>query len=399
MTKLENWIYQCYGAEVYTPGLERIDRALSKLKPHLQKMRITTIAGTNGKGETTHRLRAQFRQSYCAWTSPHIERITERFTCEQGEISETELQTLAEECHREVLSSNFQLTYYEFLFFVFCHWAVKRKAQFLFLEVGLGGRLDAVNVLDAELVLLTSISRDHQEFLGPRYELILREKLGVLRPAGHLISFLDLKYLREKTAQHVKKLGATHLDLQSVSSLPCWAFSERNQLLAHAAFCHLNGFEFKPGTAPASIKPLPHRGEVLKGRNEWHFYGSHNVDGMRKLIQFLHSANYNFKDHSFDYVVASFSKRDEKDVRAMLRMLKTGRIGKVWITNFPHPKAYPSKSLETLARQEGLDFVESVKDHVHRWNNQKILVVGSYYFLGHLKSLLGHEFTPVRARG
>jgi dihydrofolate synthase/folylpolyglutamate synthase len=388
MTKLEHWIFTHYGAEAYTPGLERISRALTKLLPHLNKLKIVTIAGTNGKGETTHRLRQYLsRTSYCAWTSPHIVRITERFTSESGEISENELEAIVQECHQEVQEQGYELTYYEFLFFCFCKWAHKRQTPILLLEVGLGGRLDAVNALEAQLVLLTSISRDHQEFLGPRYEQILQEKLGVIRQGARLISFLDLNYLREQTQQTARRVGAEYLDLQSISPLPGWAFSERNQLLAYAAFCHLTQVAFEPTKFTPHRDFLSDRGEIIKNQNSWQLYGSHNVDGIRKLIQFLHSANYNFIDRSYDFVLASFSKRDEKDLRAMLRMLKRGRMGKVLVTSFPHPKAYPSKSLEVLVRQEGLDFVEDIGGHVQGWNNQKILVVGSYYFLGHIKSL------------
>lgn len=389
MTNLEQWIFTHYGAEAYTPGLERISRALVKLKPHLNKLKIVTIAGTNGKGETTHRLRHYLAGTpYCAWTSPHIVRINERFTSDSGEIGQTQLETIAQECHQEVKEQGYKLTYYEFLFFCFCRWAHEKRAKILLLEVGLGGRLDAVNTLDAQLVLLTSISRDHQEFLGPRYEQILQEKLGVIRPGSKLISFLDLQYLRERTQQKAQEVGVDYQDLQTISSLPGWAFSERNQLLAYAAFCHLTQTPFDPQNFIPKRDFLSDRGELIQNQNSWQLYGPHNVDGMRKLIQFLHSANYNFKDQSYDVVLASFSKRDEKDLRAMLRMLKRGRMGKVLVTSFPHPKAYPSKSLEVLARHEGLDFVEDISGHVHGWNNQKILVVGSYYFLGHIKSLL-----------
>jgi dihydrofolate synthase / folylpolyglutamate synthase len=388
MTRLEQWIFTHYGAETYTPGLERISRALKILKPSLNKLNIVTIAGTNGKGETTHRLRQYLgTSSYCAWTSPHIVRLTERFTSNEGEIREAELEAIVQKCHEQVKSHGFQLTYYEFLFFCFCTWSQEVKAQTLLLEVGLGGRLDAVNALDAQLVLLTSISRDHQEFLGRRYEQILNEKLGVIRREAKLISFLDLNYLRERTQKISEASGVMHLDLQQLSALPAWAFSERNQLLAYAAFCHLTHTPFEPQNFIPKGDFLSDRGEKIKNQNSWQFYGSHNVDGMRKLIQFLHSANYNFKDREFDFVVASFSKRDEKDLRAMLKMLKQGRMGKVLLTSFPHPKAYPSKSLEALVRQEGLDFVEDIEGHVQGWNNQKILVVGSYYFLGHIKSL------------
>jgi dihydrofolate synthase/folylpolyglutamate synthase len=389
---LEEWVLSCFGTEVYTPGLPRIQQALKSLSIHFKNSKIVTIAGTNGKGETTHRLGELFSKStFCTWTSPHIFSITERFSCESGNISEEELQKLCEDSHRLVVQEKFQLTYYEFLFFVFCRWAQERNPEYLFLEVGLGGRLDAVNALDADLVLLTSISRDHQEFLGPRYDGILREKLGVLKENSTLISFLDLNYLRERASQFALAKGVKHLDLEEVISIPFFEFSKRNQFLAHAAFCELTNTPLDEKNWRPSEQKLSSRGEIIKKSNEWWIFGSHNVDGVRKLIQFLHSANYNLKDSPFDAVVASFSKRNEKDIKIMLKMLKHAQLGKVFVTAFTHPKAYPRDSLQELAHQEGLSFVENITDHVQGWTHQKVLVLGSYYLLGELQSQIRGE--------
>ena len=389
---LEKWVLSRFGTEVYTPGLSRIQFALKSLSIHYKNSKIVTIAGTNGKGETTHRLGELFKKStFCIWTSPHIFSITERFNCESGNISEDELQTLCEDSHHLVVQGNFQLTYYEFLFFVFCRWAQKRNPEYLFLEVGLGGRLDAVNALDAELVLLTSISRDHQEFLGHRYDGILQEKLGVLKENAKLISFLDLNYLRERAQKLAQNLRAKHMDLGEVSSLAPFEFSKRNQFLAYAAFCELTNTPLDEKNWRPSEQSLTFRGEIIKKSNEWWIFGSHNVDGVRKLIQFLHSANYNLKDSPFDAVVASFSKRNEKDIKIMLKMLKHAQLGKVFVTAFTHPKAYSKDSLQELAHQEGLSFVENISDYVQGWTHQKVLVVGSYYLLGELQSQISGQ--------
>jgi dihydrofolate synthase/folylpolyglutamate synthase len=385
---LESWVFSHYGSEVYTPGLDRINRALAALKKELGRSKIVIIAGTNGKGETTHRLSRKFKDStFCTWTSPHIHSITERYSSQAGDIKSDELYALFLESHELVQCEKFQLTYYEFLFFVFCRWAAKKNPQYLFLEVGLGGRLDAVNALDSNLVLLTSISRDHQEFLGNRYDLILSEKLGVLRPQASLISFLDLDYLRERASSRAKKLNVNHLDLQQVINIPAYEFSKRNQFLAHAAFCHLTGALLNEKNWTPSTESLSSRGEVIHGANEWWPFGSHNVDGVRKLIQFLHAKNYNSKELPFNAVVTSFSKRNEKDITIMLKMLKHAHLGKVIVTSFNHAKACPRDVLEKLTIQEGLTFVENISDHVQGWTHQKILVLGSYYLLGELQPL------------
>ena len=385
---LTAWLLTHYGQEQMNPGLDRIKLTLKDIFPELNKLRIVIIAGTNGKGETTLRLSELLKShQYCTWTSPHIIRLTERFRNEEGEIDQEVLEKLILECHQKVEEHQYKLSYYEFLFFVFCTWAERQSPEFLLLEVGLGGRLDAVNVFDAEMVLLPSISRDHQEILGRRYDQILKEKLGTLRPTTSLIHFLDRQYLIERARSIADSVGARTISLNDTLNIPDFDFSRRNLALATAAFCQLFGQDFSQKEWNL-VPGLENRGEVVKGSNEWFFYGSHNVDGMRKLIQFLHSETYNFKRSRFDTVIAAFSKRDSSDLKVMMRMLSKSGLGNVVVTTFDHPKAATVVEIEKLSREEGLSFVKDIENYVHGQNkNQRMLVTGSYYFLGYFKLL------------
>lgn len=386
---LIGWLLSNYGQELMRPGLERIRRAISPILPQFKNTKIVIIAGTNGKGETTLRLSRLLKDhSHFTWTSPHIERITERFRNENEEIEMDHLQQIILRCHETVLKEKYELSFYEFLFFVFCSWAAENPPEYLLLEVGLGGRLDAVNVFDADLVLLPSISRDHQEILGRRYDQILLEKLGTLRKKSTLISFLHLKYLRERSQHNVTNLGAQMLDLESMTHVPPYEFSRRNYLLASAAYCHLAKRPFQEEEWQDELPPLLNRGEIFRDQNEWLFFGSHNVDGVRKLIQFLQSGTYNFHRPPFDSVIVAFSDRNPNDLKAMMKMLKAADLGKVILTVFPHPKAAKREVIEELGSQEGLEFVHDIRSFVQGWNHKKVLVTGSYYFMGHLKSFL-----------
>ena len=371
------------------PGLSRMKEALREILRAFKNTKIVIVAGTNGKGETTLRLSELLKDhTHFTWTSPHIERITERFRNEKGEIDHTELTELIQSCHETVVKNKFELSFYEFLFFVFCTWAAKNPPEFLLLEVGLGGKLDAVNVFDADLVLLPSISRDHQEILGRRYDEILKEKLGTLRPKSTLISFVHLKYLRERTRAFTESIGATLKDLEAEIQIPSYEFSRRNHLLASAAFCHLTGSKFDSQEWQGELTNLAHRGEVLRDANEWMFFGSHNVDGMRKLILFLQSGTYNFSKPPFDSVIVAFSERNSRDLTVMMKMLKSSGLGKIALTIFPHPKAAKREVIEGLAQAEGLEFVEDINSFVQGWNHKRVLVTGSYYFMGYFQSLI-----------
>ncbi len=388
-TDLLTFLLAHYGQEQMRPGLDRIRRALGDLLPELQKKKIIIIAGTNGKGETTLRLSGLLKaRSHVTWTSPHIVRLTERFRDQHGEISESELERLVLGCHEKVRQGEFELSFYEFLLFVFCSWSRELNPEVLLLEVGLGGRLDAVNVFDADLVLLPSISRDHQEILGRRYDQILSEKLGTLRKKTKLIHFLDSQYLVERAHAHAARIGAEALALRELVPLPAFEFSLRNHLLAAAGYCGLDDRPFHPEAWPSPEAQLENRGEFIRGENQWLFFGSHNVDGLRKLIQFLHHGTYNFKRPPYDAIIIAFSKRSLEDLRVMLKMLKRAHLGELVVTTFDHPKAADAGEMEVLAREEGSKFVSDIDAFVQGRNKgQSILVTGSYYFLGHVKSL------------
>lgn len=389
MDSLSLWLIAHYGKEQFNPGIERISFALGPLRQALANTRIITVAGTNGKGETTLRLSKLLSgHRHCTWTSPHIERISERFRSEDGEISLNELESLVKECHEKAREQDYKLTYYEFLFFVFCTWAAKRSPEYLLLEVGLGGRLDAVNFFDADIVLLPSISRDHQEYLGNRYDLILQEKLGVMRPGALLISALDSRYLFERAELTVGKMGGKIIDLGSHAKMPRKNFSQRNQFLAYAAYLELRESSDSYENWRPEENFLEHRGEVVNRGAEWTFFGSHNVDGIRKLIQFLQSGIYNLPRMSFDAVIMAFSERRKDDLLVMMRMMKASGLQNIKITCFNHPKAASRDMMEVLAAQEGLEFVKDVDSYVQGTNSGRLLVTGSYYFLGHVKSLL-----------
>lgn len=389
MNNLLEWLLANYGQELMRPGLNRVKEALKDLLPTLQKSTIITIAGTNGKGETTLRLSEHLKNyKHVVWTSPHIERITERFRDEKGEIDFLELEKIVDQCHKKVVESKFQLSFYEFLFFVFCTWAHNKKPDYILLEVGLGGRLDAVNVFDADLVLLPSISRDHQEILGNRYDQILKEKLGTLRSKTTLIHFLDSQYLVERAEKYADSVGAKIISLKPMVKVPSYEFSLRNEILAGAACCFLQKREFRLEEWSKPLTFLSHRGEVRSNQCEWIFFGSHNVDGMRKLIQFLHSGTYNFSRPPYDKILIAFSKRDVKDLRVMMRMINSAKLGPVYVTVFDHPKAASSSVIEALSREEGPEFVKDIQAFSKMdFEGQRILVTGSYYFMGHFKSL------------
>ncbi len=162
-------------------GLERVAVVWSRLEQPLPRQ-VLTVAGTNGKGSTveTAGLIAQTQGlRYGQYTSPHIHHIHERIKVAGQPVSDAEL--VAAFGRVESARDSVFMTYFEFLtlaaFVIFQH----HQLDLWILEIGLGGRLDAVNVIDPDVSVITSIGLDHQAYLGTTEEAIAREKAGVMR--------------------------------------------------------------------------------------------------------------------------------------------------------------------------------------------------------------------------
>ena len=169
-------------------GLERVRTVAENMGLARPAPFVFTIAGTNGKGSTLAALEAVLRGSGLrtgSYMSPHLERYNERIRlCGTECEDETICAALAEVEHARKGTS---LSYFEFSTLAALHVFAGEKLDALLLEVGLGGRLDAVNIVDADVALITNIELDHQEWLGGNRELIGAEKAGILRPGAPLV--------------------------------------------------------------------------------------------------------------------------------------------------------------------------------------------------------------------
>ncbi|MCB1984983.1 MAG: bifunctional tetrahydrofolate synthase/dihydrofolate synthase [Burkholderiales bacterium] len=164
-------------------GLERVDRVRAELglTPFFP---VITVGGTNGKGSVCAILEsiltaAGYRVG--CYTSPHLVSFNERIRIQQKEVVDEQLLlafTLIEQARKK---SGISLTYFEFVTLTAMHLFIAEHVDVAILEVGLGGRLDAVNIFDADCAILTSVDLDHQDYLGDSREAIGYEKAGIFR--------------------------------------------------------------------------------------------------------------------------------------------------------------------------------------------------------------------------
>jgi dihydrofolate synthase/folylpolyglutamate synthase len=164
-------------------SLDRMRRVLEALGIAKPRYRVVTVGGTNGKGSCVAILESIYRHAgykVGAFTSPHLWRFNERIRLGGADVSDVTLLGLFERMDRA--RGSITLSYFEASTVAAMLHFADEHVDVAILEVGMGGRLDAVNLYDADAALIVSIDLDHREYLGPDRESIGREKAGILRP-------------------------------------------------------------------------------------------------------------------------------------------------------------------------------------------------------------------------
>lgn len=171
-------------------GLQRINEVANRLELDFSHARVVTVAGTNGKGSFVASLNALLRaqgQSVACYTSPHLMQFNERIILDDVMVSDETLMQAFERV--EQAKQGVSLSYFEFTTLsALLLFSQAKHLNTIILEVGLGGRLDAVNIIAADLAIITSIGLDHQDYLGDTREAIAAEKAGILREHTPLIA-------------------------------------------------------------------------------------------------------------------------------------------------------------------------------------------------------------------
>lgn len=185
-----NWLEQLHPVEIEL-GLGRVKAVAERLKLNAQSAKVVTVSGTNGKGSTIAALQSLLLHCHPegqpaprvgTYTSPHLIHFTERITIDAKPVNEDLLcQVLDEIDSARLQSPEISLSYFEYTTLAALLIFSRAGLDYILLEVGLGGRLDAVNIIDADIAVITQIDLDHQSWLGDTREQIALEKAGILR--------------------------------------------------------------------------------------------------------------------------------------------------------------------------------------------------------------------------
>jgi len=217
---LDEWL--CYLETIHSSeidlGLERISQVAKRLHIDFSFACVITVAGTNGKGTTCAFLENALLNEtinlpvvsskvtqVAVYSSPHIERFNERLRINKCDIDDQALIRAFEKI--EQVREEISLSYYEYTTLAAFLVLMAIKPEVIILEVGLGGRLDATNIIDADVSVITSIDIDHQAFLGNDRESIGFEKAGIMRANQHIV--VGDPNVPQSVVDHAKKLNDT----------------------------------------------------------------------------------------------------------------------------------------------------------------------------------------------
>jgi dihydrofolate synthase / folylpolyglutamate synthase len=341
-------------------GVERMRALLAALDDPQRAYPAIHVVGTNGKGSTTLMTAALLHAQGLrvgATISPHVLGWSERIQVDGADADlEAALARVRPDAER------LEATQFEVVTAAAVAEFAARGVDVAVVEAGLGGRLDATNVLDARVVVLTNVAREHTEVLGETREEIAAEKLAVVTPgATVLLGEPEWKALARAN-------GAARVDVVSRSNLA----------LAVAAAEAFLGRRVDP--APAERLRLPGRLERRSEQPLEIWDGAHNIAGIGYLLPRLPDRRY--------VVVASILA--DKDVDAMVRAIST--VGSAFVaTESSNPRAVPAADLAALAAPH-FDDVEAIDEPVTALGRGRelaggdgaLLVTGSTYLLADL---------------
>jgi dihydrofolate synthase/folylpolyglutamate synthase len=416
---LDEWLAYCEKLhnKAIALGLDRVRRVADAMDLHFD-CPVVTVAGTNGKGSTCAMLESIWRAagySTGVYASPHLVHFEERLRLDGRAVDASLLveafaKVEAARTAPDVPVGGIPLTYFEFTTLAILQVMKESRLDVVILEVGMGGRLDAVNIVDPSCAVITSVDIDHIEFLGKDRETIGREKAGIMR-AGKPVVVSDpvppasvLEYAKALNAD----LWTLGKDFNFSGDPQQWAWAGRGRRYAGLAYPALRGAnqlmnaagvlavtealrELLPVTAQAIRLGFAHvelagRFQVIAGQPALVLDVAHNPHSAAALAANLDAMGFYPCTHA---VVGAMG---DKDVLPMLqkmapiidkwyftdlptpRAASASSLAALWATHFPSSKAEVQCFESPLAALQAASAAASTTD--------RIVVFGSFYTVG-----------------
>jgi dihydrofolate synthase/folylpolyglutamate synthase len=413
-TTLAEWLDHCerLHPKNIDMGLARSEEMKRRLALEF-KVPVITVAGTNGKGSTCTMiesigLHAGYKVGL--YIKPHFVHFEERCRVNGAMVSANDLLPHFEAV--EKARGEMALTYFEFTSLAIFRLLSMAELDMVILEVGLGGRLDTVNVIDTDCAVITSIALDHMEYLGPDREAIGREKAAIMRPGKPAI-FSD-PVPPASVGNHAKDIGADlwqiGVDFNFSGDKQQWGWAGRGRRYSGLAYPALRGanqllnasgaiaaFEALRDRLPINAQAirsglatleLPGRFQIVPGQPTLVLDVAHNPHAVGALFENLDQMGFYPRTHAVFGVMA------DKDMAAILTRMAP-LVDHWYFCDLPIPRAAPAQQLTDLHRALALKGPGPVTTSMHASPSDalraavaaadptdRIVAFGSFYTVG-----------------
>ncbi|TCL62400.1 dihydrofolate synthase/folylpolyglutamate synthase [Hydrogenispora ethanolica] len=419
-----NFIQECtkFGIKL---GLERIGEILRRMGHPEERFRAIHIAGTNGKGSTAVMYEALLREAgfrVGRFTSPHLSTYRERFVVDGELIGQSELAQLVTELQpvlAAVTADGFgSPTEFEVGTALAMQFFARHKVDLAVIEVGMGGRFDATNIIKPLFSVITHIALDHQQYLGDTLEKIAFEKAGIIKPGipvvigrqepaieRYLMEIAESRRSPYRTASAVQvrrftpgeagtaveyahpRLGDLRLQLGLIGR---HQVDNSLNVLAGLDFLETAGIATSPELLRSSLAKVrwPSRFERIEAVAPQKFYldGAHNPDGVAALVETLQAL---YPGERVTLLIGILNNRPLPELAALFAQVAANVV----TTTVPDPKSADPEELAELFRGLGIASVAEpdprrALEQVRGSGSGIVVASGSLYLTGLLRSIL-----------
>lgn len=407
------------------PGLSRIRHLLERLGNPQKKLKFVHVAGTNGKGSTvamTANILKTAGYKTGMYISPYVLEFRERIQINSKMIPEEKLLTITNQIKDicdELLKNGEIITEFEVVTAIAMCWFCEKNCDIVCLEVGLGGRFDATNVIDAPLIgVITAISLDHTEVLGDSVEKITREKCGILKPGSITVSYPlqdpdALAVIMETCSKNKSELVMGNMgSVEILSDRPfrteilydslslTISLAGKHQIANTVTVVEIvkqlrrlgysiSDTDIKQGIATTFF---PARMEILSQHPLIVLDAAHNLAGACALADMLEA----FKDHEITIIIGMLR---DKDYQGVLHKL-AGFASHIYTVTPQSPRALPAKELAATAQPLCSDvrsfehYADAVKAALCLDKENSLTVIcGSLYLAGEMRKIVKDSLT------
>ena len=373
-------------------GLEVMTELLQLFDNPQKRLQAFHLAGTNGKGSTANFINSVLKKAdykVGLYTSPHLVRFNERIKINDVEISDDELIGLTKQIKEKIEENNLQPTFFEFTTVLAFLYFAQQKCDYVVIETGMGGRLDATNVLKPLVSVITNISLDHTKYLGETKLEIAREKAAIVKENGILVTGEEDSHVLEFFEQVCMKKKAKFFVLKEIEDLKINMLGKhqlKNAALAKKAI-GFSGINVSIEAMEGGLLEAkwPGRLEVVCEKPLIILDGAHNVVGMTRLQEFISDF---FIGKNFARKILVLGMAEDKEISEMVSLI-VPEFDEVILTqgNF---KPSEMAVIEKEVLVNGIDKIRKIchpkkaMEEMAKVTNRDdfVLVTGSLYLIG-----------------